>query len=95
MSAGEPGSSNYWGVKDPVVDSLIDSLVTAETRADLVSAARALDRMLLHKHLVVPHWYSSTHRVAYQNRLGIPKQLPLYYSADPYVISTWWQERAR
>jgi microcin C transport system substrate-binding protein len=94
-AATEEGSSNFWGVKDPVIDSLVDALVVAETRAELVSAARALDRVLLHKHLVVPHWYSSTHRVAYQSRFGIPEVRPLYYAADPYVISTWWQERAR
>lgn len=94
-SANEPGSSNYWGLKDPAVDKLAGAVVNAETRADLVSAARALDRVLLHKHLVVPHWFSSTHRVAYRNRFGIPKQPPLYYAADPYVISTWWQEKPR
>jgi hypothetical protein len=43
---------------------------------------------------VVPHWYSSTHRIAYQNRFGIPAVAPLYYQADPYVISTWWEEGA-
>jgi microcin C transport system substrate-binding protein len=51
--------------------------------------------VLLHKFIVVPHWYSSTHRVAYRNRFGMPAKLPLYYQADPYVISTWWQEKAR
>jgi microcin C transport system substrate-binding protein len=94
-AAEEPGSSNYWGLRDPAVDKLVGILVNAETRADLVSAARALDRVLLHQHIVVPHWYSSTHRVAYRNRFGIPAQPPLYYAADPYVISMWWQEKAR
>lgn len=94
-AADEPGSSNYWGLKDPVVDKLVSALVKAETRAELVFTARALDRVLLNKYLVVPHWYSPTHRVAYRNRFGMPKQLPLYYAADPYVISTWWQEKPR
>ncbi|HVL74805.1 MAG TPA: extracellular solute-binding protein [Noviherbaspirillum sp.] len=95
QAADETGSSNYWGLKDPAVDKLVSTLVNAETRADLVAAARALDRVLLHKHLVVTHWYSSTHRVAYRNRFGMPDKPPLYYTADPYVISTWWQVKPR
>ncbi len=94
-AADEKGSNNAWGLKDPAVDQLVDKLVAATTRHDLDAAARALDRVLLHKFLVVPHWYSSTHRVAYRNRFGMPAKLPLYYQADPYVISTWWQEKAR
>jgi microcin C transport system substrate-binding protein len=89
------GSSNVWGLKDPAVDKLVAALVAAETREQLVSASRALDRVLLHKYLAVPHWYSPTHRVAYRNRFGIPEIAPLYYQADPYVISTWWQVKPR
>ncbi|KIF80908.1 extracellular solute-binding protein [Noviherbaspirillum autotrophicum] len=94
-AADEKGSNNAWGLKDPAVDKLITAVVMAESRRQLVAAARALDRVLLNKYLVVPHWYSSTHRVAYHNRFGIPAKLPLYYAADPYVISTWWQQKAR
>ena len=54
-----------------------------------------LDRVLLHKYIVVPHWYSATHRVAYRNRFGIPQVAPKYYQADPYVISSWWQVKPR
>ncbi|MEK0436007.1 MAG: hypothetical protein RL369_2056, partial [Pseudomonadota bacterium] len=81
-AADENGSSNYWGLKDPAVDKL-------------VTAARALDRVLLHKHMAIPHWYSGTHRVAYRNRFGIPAVSPKYYQADPYVISSWWQVKSR
>ena len=94
-AADEKGSSNYWGLKDPVVDTLVTSLVKANSRAQLVAASRALDRVLLHKYIVVPHWYSATHRVAYRNRFGIPDVMPKYYQADPYVISSWWQVRPR
>ncbi len=94
-AADEKGSSNYWGLKDPVVDTLVGALVKANTRAELVSASRALDRVLLHKYIVVPHWYSATHRVAYRNRFGMPEVMPKYYQADPYVISSWWQVKAR
>ncbi|MBO9538161.1 extracellular solute-binding protein [Herbaspirillum sp.] len=94
-AADQKGSNNVWGLKDPVVDQLVQALVAAQTRAQLTAAARALDRVLLHKYLVVPHWYSSTHRIAYRNRFGIPKTAPLYYQADPYVIGSWWEEKAR
>ncbi len=94
-AADEKGSNNAWGLKDPAVDRLVEALVAADTKEQLVGAARALDRVLLHKYIVVTHWFSPTHRVAYRNRFGRPTQLPLYYQADPYVISTWWQEQAR
>ncbi|NMM36770.1 MAG: ABC transporter substrate-binding protein [Glaciimonas sp.] len=94
-AADQPGSNNVWGLKDAAVDRLVELLVAATTRRDLVAAARALDRVLLHKHIVVTHWFSSTHRVAYRNRFGIPAKMPLYYQADPYVISSWWEEKPR
>lgn len=94
-AADEKGSNNAWGLKDPAVDKLVANLVAAGSRAELVAAARALDRVLLHKYIVVPHWFSSTHRVAYRSRLGMPEKMPLYYAADPYVISSWWQQKPR
>jgi len=94
-AADQKGSNNVWGLKDPAVDRLVQDLVAANTRGQLTAAARALDRVLLHKYIVVPHWYSSTHRVAYRNRFGMPDKLPLYYQADPYVISSWWQVKPR
>jgi microcin C transport system substrate-binding protein len=94
-AADEKGSNNAWGLKDPAVDKLVAGLVAAESRKELVATARSLDRVLLHKYIVVPHWFSSTHRVAYRNRFGIPAKMPLYYAADPYVISTWWQQKTK
>ena len=94
-AADQKGSSNYWGLKDPAVDKLVETLVKSESRKEMLAAARALDRVLLHKHIVVTHWFSSLHRVAYWNRFGIPDKPPLYYSADSYVIATWWQTQPR
>ncbi len=94
-AADEKGSNNAWGLKDPAVDKLVSALVAADSRPQLVAASRALDRVLLHKYIVVPHWYSGTHRVAYRNRFGIPATSPKYYQADPYVISSWWQAKPR
>jgi microcin C transport system substrate-binding protein len=94
-AADQQGSNNAWGLKDPAVDRIVEALVAADTRPKLNAAARALDRVLLHKAITVPHWYSSTHRIAYANRFGMPAKPPLYYQADPYVISTWWQLKGR
>ncbi|RXZ33266.1 ABC transporter substrate-binding protein [Oxalobacteraceae bacterium CAVE-383] len=94
-AADQPGSNNAWGLKDPAVDRIIEALVAADTRPALNAAARALDRVLLHKAITIPQWYSSTHRIAYANRFGMPAVLPLYYQADPYVISTWWQVKPK
>ncbi len=94
-AADEKGSSNIWGLKDPAVDKLVTAVVNAGKWDELVAASRALDRVLLHKHLAIPHWYSGTHRVAYRNRFGIPETVPLYYQADPYAISNWWEVRPR
>ncbi len=95
QAADQKGASNYWGLKDPVVDKLVEKLVLAELREDMLAAARALDRVLLHKHIVVLHWFSGVHRVAYWNRFGMPATLPLYYSADAYIMSIWWQVEPR
>jgi microcin C transport system substrate-binding protein len=94
-AADEKGSSNVWGLKDPAVDKLVEILVAAKSRKELIAASRALDRVLLHKYIVVPHWFGSTHRIAYRNRFGIPKVLPLYYQANSYVVSSWWEDKPR
>jgi microcin C transport system substrate-binding protein len=94
-AADVKGSSNVWGLKDPAVDKLVEALVAAKSRKDLIAVSRALDRVLLHKYIVVPHWYGPTHRIAYRNRFGIPKVMPLYYQANSYVVSSWWEEKSR
>ncbi|CAG4899272.1 extracellular solute-binding protein [Paraburkholderia saeva] len=91
-AAGETGSGNYIGLKSPVVDSILSSLIQAQTREQLVDATHALDRILMHGYYVVPHWYSATHRVAYRRGMAWPKTLPLYYSANDWITSTWWFE---
>jgi microcin C transport system substrate-binding protein len=90
-SADQEGSNNLAGIKDPVVDALVERLVYAENRQALVAAARALDRVLLYGEYVVPNWYIATHRVAYWNRFAHPQTLPLYYGAENWVLETWWR----
>lgn len=82
-----PGSRNYIGIKDPVVDSLIEALIQAGSREDLVAYSRALDRVLLSGHYLIPQWHIDHFRVAYWNKLGRPERLsPL----TPGVTDTWW-----
>jgi len=94
-AASETGSNNVWGLHEPAVDQLIVKLVASPTRKDLVTTTRALDRVLRHDYITIPHWYSGVHRIAYRNRFGMPAQLPLYYEANPYVVSTWWEQKPR
>ncbi|MDR8069050.1 extracellular solute-binding protein [Burkholderia cenocepacia] len=88
--ADEPGSDNFIGLKSPAVDALLHALGTAQTREELLDATHALDRVLMHGYYAVPQWYSTTHRIAYKRTLAYPQTLPLYYSAEGWVVSTWW-----
>ncbi|MFA7386589.1 MAG: extracellular solute-binding protein [Thiohalobacteraceae bacterium] len=90
-TADQEGSNNLAGIKDPVVDALVEKLVYAEDREALITAARALDRVLLYGEYVVPNWYIATHRVAYWDRFGHPETLPLYYAAETWVLESWWR----
>jgi microcin C transport system substrate-binding protein len=91
-AADTQGSDNVIGVKSPAVDAVLNALVHAQTREQLVDATHALDRLLMHGYYVVPQWYSGTHRVAFRRGLAWPKTLPLYYGAEGWITSTWWQE---
>jgi microcin C transport system substrate-binding protein len=92
-SADEPGSRNLMGLRDPVVDALIDKVIYAEARSELVAASRALDRVLMHGYHIVPQWYIATHRVAWRDKFGRPETLPLYYQAVGWMVATWWMRQ--
>ncbi|MCS5516126.1 extracellular solute-binding protein [Pseudomonas qingdaonensis] len=83
--AATKGSKNYAGVKSPVVDHLLESLLNAQSRDDQVAAARALDRVLLWQHYMVPNWYLDYHRLAYRNRFA-------FVATPPYTLglNSWW-----
>ena len=91
-TADQEGANNVMGLKDPVVDALIQKVIYAPDRKQLVSATRALDRVLLHGEYVVPNWFIATHRIAYWDRFGIPAQTPLYYGAESWMLRTWWKK---
>ena len=77
-SADNPGSRNFIGLKDPAVDSLVEGLINADSRQSLITHTRALDRVLLWGHYVVPNWHIKTWRVAYWNRFEHPEISPKY-----------------
>jgi microcin C transport system substrate-binding protein len=85
-AAGTRGTRNLAGVKDPVVDRLIDLVITAPDRAALVARTRALDRVLLWGHYVIPHWHIRAFRVAYWDKFGRPAVSPKYALG----FDTWW-----
>jgi microcin C transport system substrate-binding protein len=91
-SADEQGSDNMGGLKSPAVDAILDALVHAQTKDELVNAAHALDRVLMNGYYIIPQWFSTTHRIAYKRDLHYPQTLPLYYSAEDWIVSTWWRE---
>lgn len=89
-AADKPGSRNLIGIKNPAIDKLIDYIIFAKDRAELVAATRALDRVLLWNHYVVPQWFAPYERLAYWNKLGQPKTLP---SISIGVLSVWWYDK--
>jgi len=86
-AAKRPGSRNVIGICDPVVEALIDKVIFAKNRKDLVTATHALDRVLLWKHYLVPNWYSPFERVAYWTRIEHPTPTPDYNIGFPDI---WW-----
>jgi len=90
-AAKTPGSRNYAGICDPVVDDLVEKIIAARTREELVVACRALDRVLLWGHYVIPHWYIPYERVAYWDKFGRPEVLP----RNGLDLFTWWIDPAR
>jgi microcin C transport system substrate-binding protein len=90
-SAGEKGSSNSIGIKDPVIDELIGLVISAPDRKSLVERTRALDRVLLWGHYVVPQWHLASDRLAYWDRFGHPDVIP----ARGTSFGTWWIDPAK
>jgi microcin C transport system substrate-binding protein len=91
QSANEPGSQNYAGIADPAVDALIKMITTAKDRPEQVAAIKALDRVLLANHFVVPLFYSGEEKIAYWNTITHAKELPYYSTGFPLV---WWSTKA-
>ncbi|ABC23961.1 extracellular solute-binding protein [Rhodospirillum rubrum] len=85
-AADIPGTSNLAGLKSPAVDSLIESVIAAPTRADLIARTRALDRVLQWSFPWIPHYYGAFERIAYWNVFGRPAVTP----NRGVVFQAWW-----
>jgi microcin C transport system substrate-binding protein len=92
-AADEPGSQNTIGIKNPAVDAMIERVIFAKDRAELVAATKALDRVLLWNFYVVPHWTYGKQRTARWDRFGRPDPLPQYAAAA--FPTVWWWDAAR
>lgn len=93
-AAESSGSRNVIGISNPVVDALVDKIIEAQTREQLVTATHALDRVLLNMHYVIPQWHSSSHRLAYWNKFLRPQISPDYDIAYSAGLMTWWAKPA-
>ncbi len=87
-AATAPGSQNFVGISDPVIDELIELVISAPTRESLVQRTRALDRALLWGFYVIPQFHLAADRVAYWDKFGRPEKIPLLGEAAN--INAWW-----
>ncbi len=92
-SADRPGSKNLAGIKNPVVDVMVEKIIYAETQEELTAACKALDRILWYGYYLVPNWYLNVHRIAYHNSFLQPDTLPLYYNHFQ-LLMTWWNKES-
>ncbi|HQZ07239.1 MAG TPA: extracellular solute-binding protein [Burkholderiaceae bacterium] len=94
-------SGNLAGVKSAAIDAVVARMVGASSKADLLPACRALDRVVSHEHLLIPQWTASTHRMAYNAwRLArpaataqYPQGMPPYAQGETWAIETWWARK--
>jgi microcin C transport system substrate-binding protein len=94
-AADRPGSYNHAGIKNPAVDAIVEKIIYAKDRAELVAATRAMDRVLLANHYMIPTWYLDEQRTARWNRYSRPETMP-YYGAAAFPTVWWWdQAKAR
>ena len=87
QSADTPGGKNLIGIRDAAVDALIEKLIFASSREELVATTRALDRVLLSNHYVVPQWHAPHERLAYWQKLTHPARMPGLALGFPDL---WW-----
>jgi len=91
-SADREGSQNLMGLRNPVVDALIEKIIYAKDRDALVTATHALDRVMLNGYYLVPNWFIGYHRAAYWDKFGKPENLPLYFDATRWAMKMWWHK---
>lgn len=96
QAADQEDSGNLAGVKSPAVDALISAMTRASSKADLLPACRALERVIAHSHVLIPQWSAPTHRIVFNSwRLEQPGAMPPYSQGEGWAIDTWWARAAQ
>ena len=93
-----PGSANLMGIRDPVVDGLIEAILRATDIETIQAGTRALDRVLLWSHYVIPHWHKTDSWIAYWDMFGFPERQPPFSFGFANTIGfqpTWWVDESR
>jgi microcin C transport system substrate-binding protein len=90
QAAALKGSQNLAGIADPAIDELVDKIIAADSRPALVTACKALDRVIRAGRYWVPHWYKASHWIAFWDMFGRPATKPRYARGIP---ETWWYDR--
>ena len=85
-------SRNLLGIKNPVIDELVDLVIQSPDRASLITRTHALDRVLLHHYYLIPQWHIGSHRIAYWNKFDRPAIAPKYDTGYKIGLMTWWHK---
>jgi microcin C transport system substrate-binding protein len=89
QAAALKGSQNLAGIAEPAIDAMIEKIIAADTRPEMVIACRALDRLIRAGRYWIPHWYKASHWIAYWDMFGRPATKPRYARG---VLETWWYD---
>ena len=92
QSAATKGSHNLAGIAEPAIDRLVDGIIAAKSREELIVACRALDRVIRAGRYWIPHWYKPSYWIAYWDVFGWPDKRPRYFRGIP---DTWWSDRGK
>ena len=95
QAADTPGTRNYMGIKNPAIDELLENIIQARTRKNLVTNIQAMDRILTHQFYMVPHWYISYDRAVFWNKFDHPKINPSQNSIANNIVEWWWQDNEK
>ena len=94
-AADMPGTRNYMGIKNPALDELIEKIIKAATRKELVVNIQALDRILTHQFYMVSHWYIAYDRAVYWNKFNHAKINPSQHSIASNILEWWWWDNEK
>ena len=89
------GSRNYMGIKNPAIDELIDRIVEAKSRKELINSIQAMDRILTHQFYIVPNWYIPYDRIVYWNKFSRPKINPSQSIIINNILEWWWLDESK